>query len=382
MTHLAHSSRLPSAVLVDGASHPVFPLAPDPSWPGIARSKGFDLVARVTDRYRCVLRCHVCGTSAVVRVNVLRDHQPLCHRCIYNRRAAAARALGAELIAADASSRHYGHYRLRCGHVVRRQYLRVEKAAAGEHAIDCESCREIRYGTEAKAFGWTLDGPARGRRQGYRSYRHGCGHRQDVSIGNMAWGDASCGACAQNWARKPSYIYLFRIDLPGLTVVKLGYSARPAKRLRHQLGIARGVRVEILRVMLLASGNAAVREESACHRAMRMRHSHLIVPKSMFGDAINTQGEIYHAAALPTLHALLDEVAARHSAGTSGAEVPVPAMPAARNSRRDLSDRGNAKQRTAKEVRRPSAPTRAARPHVTADAPHRAGGTSRRPQRV
>ena len=379
---MTHHTRLPSAVLIDGASHPVFPLAPDPTWPGIAKAKGFTFVSRVTDRYRCVLRCHACGTKAVVRINVLRDHQPLCHTCIYQRRAAAARALGAELIAADHGSRHYGHYRLRCGHVVRRQYLRVEKAAAGGHAIDCESCREIRYGTAARAFGWTLDGPARGRRPGYRSYRHGCGHAQDVSIGNMAWGDASCGACAQNWAGKPSYIYLFRIDLPGLPVVKMGYSARPAKRLRHQLGIPRGVGTEILRVMLLSSGNAAVREESACHRAMRERHTHLIVPKSMFGDAINTQGEIYHASALPILHALLDEVATRHPVESSGAEVPLPAMPAARNSHRDAADRGNARMRTAKDVRRPSAPTRAACPHVTADAPHRAGRTSRRPQRV
>jgi hypothetical protein len=303
--------RLPSAFLIEGTSYPAVALPLDPSWPAIARSKGFDILGRVVDRYRCVLRCHDCRTPAVVRINVMRDHAPLCHACIQRRRAAAAKAIGAELIAADAQHRHYGHFRLPCDHVVRRQYLRVEKAAAGGHAIDCPACRETRYGTEAQAFGWALAGQPKGRRPGYRRYRHRCGHRQDVSIGNMAWGDTSCGGCAANWAGKPSFIYLFRIDLPGLPVVKLGYSARPAKRLRHQLGIARGVKTEILRVMLLPSGNVAVREESACHRIMREQHSDLIVPKVTFGDAINTQGEIYHAAALQVLHCLLDDVALR-----------------------------------------------------------------------
>lgn len=341
-----HTTRTPAAYLVDGVSHPVFPMAPDPSWPPLADAKGFDFVARVTDRYRCLLRCHACGTNAVVRINVIRDHQPLCHACIYSRRAAAAQRLGAELVAADAAHRHYGHFRLACGHVVRRQYLRVETAATGGHAIDCETCREIRYGHEARIFGWTLDGPPKGRRPGYRRYRHACGHPQDVSIGNMAWGDASCGACAQNWAGKPSYIYLFRIDLPGLPVVKLGYSARPAKRLRHQLGIQRGVRTEILRVLLLPSGNAAVREESACHRAMRDRHPDLIVPKATFGDAINTQGEIYHTAALPVLHTLLDDVAGQRPDGAVAAEAPIPAMLATRTLRSDRSPRaGDATRR-------------------------------------
>ena len=325
-----HTTHLPAAFFVDGISHPVVSMDPDPSWPPLAEAKGFRFIARVTDRYRCLLRCHACGTNVVVRVNVVRDHQPLCRVCIHRRRAAAAQRLGAELIAADGQHRHYGQFRLACGHVVRRQYLRVEAAAAGGHAIDCETCRETRYGAEARAFGWTLAGPPKGRRQGYRRYRHRCGHHQDISIGNMAWGDASCGACAQTWAGRPSFIYLFRIDLPGLPVVKLGYSARPAKRLRHQLGLAREVRTEVLRVLLLPSGNAAVREESACHRAMRARYPDLIVPKAAFGDAINTQGEIYHAAALPVLHALLDGITRRRPDDGGAVEAPLPVLPVRR----------------------------------------------------
>lgn len=73
-----------------------------------------------------MLRCHACDTNAVVRVNVVRDHQPLCNKCIYRPRAARAQRLGAELRTAD-TYHHYGHFRLDFGNVVRRQYLRLAK---------------------------------------------------------------------------------------------------------------------------------------------------------------------------------------------------------------------------------------------------------------
>ena len=147
---------------------------------------------------------------------------------------------------------------------------------------------------------------------GYRSSRHICGHLQDISIGNMLWGDCSCAGCAATWSAKSSFIYMFAVDLPGLPVVKLGHSARPAKRLRHQLDIGRDVPTEILRVLPLASGHLTQREEKACHRIMHRNHPEMVVPKTVFGTAINTQGEIYHAAAAPLIHAMMDAVALRH----------------------------------------------------------------------
>ncbi|RYH01014.1 hypothetical protein EU805_15515 [Salipiger sp. IMCC34102] len=303
---------LPNHFVIDGLVHPALPMPLKPSWIEGAADDGFDLLGRARDRYHGVLRCRSCETLSLTRINVFRDHTAPCRACIRDRREADAATLGAELLGPDPRDRHYGHYRLSCGHTVRRQFHRMTTAAAGGHAIDCETCREVRYADEARAFGWTLVGPATSGRSGYRRYRHGCGHGQDISIGNMAWGDCSCGGCGTDWSGQPSFVYLFRIDLAGLPVVKLGYSARPAKRLRHQLGIDRAVRTEVLRVVQMASGNLAVRDESACHRHMREAHPGAIVPKAVFGDAINTQGEIYHATALPVLQALLDRIAARH----------------------------------------------------------------------
>lgn len=297
---------------INGTLVPALNMPCKASWHAAALKKGFDLLGRALDRYHGVIRCHTCKADSVVRLNVVRDHNPLCHHCIRSRRITTAEKINAVWIAQDQTDRHYGHYRLRCGHAVRSQYIRVDKAATGGHAVSCETCREVRYAAQAQKFDWTLEGPAVDGRRGYRSYRHVCGHRQDVHIGNMVWDDCECAQCGQGWSTKKSFIYLFQISLPGMTVLKLGYSARPEKRLRHQLGIDPKVPTDVLRVVEMSKGNRAVAEERACHRYMQKHHHDLIVPKEEFGDAINTKSEIYREDAADILNAMLDRIAEKH----------------------------------------------------------------------
>lgn len=281
-------------------------------WMIAADQHGFDIIGRMRDKDRIVLCCRVCDSPFAVRISVVRDARPLCHACIRTRRANAAAQIGAALVGTAPDDLRVGVFDLPCGHLVRRQYQSIERAAQVGFSIDCPTCRAARYAQEANLFGWTLVGPAAHGAGGYRSYRHSCGHLQDISIGNMLWGDCSCAGCATTWSAKPSFIYMFAIDLPVLPVVKLGYSARPSKRLRHQLGIDRCVSAKIMRVLPISSGHLAQREEKACHRHMRHDHPEMVVPKAIFGTAINTQAEIYHAAAAPLIFALLDRIALRH----------------------------------------------------------------------
>ncbi|UMA65330.1 hypothetical protein LVO79_02360 [Roseivivax marinus] len=191
---------------------------------------------------------------------------------------------------------------------MRRQYVRVERAADGGHAAGCEECREARYREVAAQYGWTLTGPAETGRVGYRSYRHECGQAQDVLVGNMSHGDVDCARCGQSWTSKPSQIYLFRIGLPTGPVLKLGYSSNPGRRLRQQLGIARDVPTRILRTLEVPTGHRAVCLEKSAHAEMRRLHPDWIVPKMEYGDAINTRTEIYRPDAESALCAILDRI--------------------------------------------------------------------------
>ncbi|SEL96152.1 hypothetical protein SAMN05444413_1281, partial [Roseivivax marinus] len=157
---------------------------------------------------------------------------------------------------------------------------------------------------------WRLIGPATSGRTGYRSYRHSCGHLQDVSNGNMRWGDVDCAGCGETWTAKPSQLYLFQINLDPEPVLKLGYSSNPRRRLRQQLGIARETPCRILRTVPVPTGHDAVRQEKAAHAYMRRHHPELIVAKSAYGDAINTRTEIYRLAAEPILRHLLNRIEA------------------------------------------------------------------------
>ncbi|ETX11965.1 hypothetical protein OCH239_18865 [Roseivivax halodurans JCM 10272] len=129
-------------------------------------------------------------------------------------------------------------------------------------------------------------------------------------MGNMRWGDVDCAACGESWTSKPSQLYLFRVDLDPSAVLKLGYSSDPARRLRQQLGIARDTPSRILRTVSVPTGHEAVIREKAAHAYMRRHHPEMILPKSVYGDAINTRTEIYRLAAEPILRRLLDCIAA------------------------------------------------------------------------
>ena len=194
--------------------------------------------------------------------------------------------------------------------MVIRQRANMRKAARGDNEAGCEECREERYAAEAQEHEWTLLGRTQNK-PGYRRYKHTCGTVQNVSVGNMLWGDAACQKCSEGASARPSFIYIFQIDLPHQPVIKLGYSRKPRKRLRHQLGIDLSVPTKVLRTIPMPSGFVAREEETAAHNTLAKEHPDWVVPKSAYGDQINTAGEIYDPAALGKIHALVDEIAGR-----------------------------------------------------------------------
>ena len=134
---------------IDGSFQKIFKGSSPAHWKHAATQKGFELIGRAKDRLHVVLGCQSCGAATLKRVSVVLGHNPECPHCIQARRAAAARAIGAELIDADPNDRHYGRFRFGCGHTDRRQYHRVEVAAAGGHQASCSACIEDRYAEEA-----------------------------------------------------------------------------------------------------------------------------------------------------------------------------------------------------------------------------------------
>lgn len=279
-------------------------------WTAAARSKGFDLIARVRDRFRVALRCQTCGGIHVSRHFVVMTAQPLCPHCVETRWRETAIAAGLTWLGRDTNHRHYGHYGLPCGHEVRRQFSFVERVAAGAVAPRCETCLVHREEAEALRFGWTRLGRDPQGKASYRLYRHHCGHTQRIAVANMRWGQCDCAGCGQSWTAKPSFIYLLEIRHPGTRrhYLKLGYSSHPLKRHKHQLGLPKDAEVEVLRVVAMQTGHDACAREKAAHAELRRLYPEAVVPQPEYADLMNVVSEIYHPQALAILQETLDRI--------------------------------------------------------------------------
>ena len=294
---------------IDRQMYPVFKGKKHKHWTAAARRHGFTLVGRAVDRLHVVLECETCGDATLKRISVVLGHNPECGNCIRKRRERAAVKVGAKLLGPDPEGdRHYGTYLFSCGHVDRRQHLRVEASAAGGHALSCETCTTEQHAAQASEYDWTLIGPSARNDQSYRQYEHECGHRQDVSVGNMRVGDVNCAGCGETWTSKPSKIYLLSFKLPNVPVIKLGYSNNPTFRLRQVQFDPSETRGTLDREIDAGTGHDAICLEKAMHRYIKMHRPELIVERDIFCDHLKTTSEIYHERGRDFISALIDAV--------------------------------------------------------------------------
>ena len=278
-------------------------------WTTVARSKGFDLIRRIRDKFHVVLRCHTCSALTAQKLYTLRTAQPACAGCRHRNIVAIAQKAGLEFLGYDPEYHKLGIYRAPCGHTLRRQFGQIERIADGRCKLRCETCHSGKEAEEAADRGWRLQGSDPEGNPNYRIYRHGCGHRQRVARTNMRSGRFQCAACGEDWATAPSNIYAIRLELPsGLRVVKLGFSRDPQSRLSHQLLLQPGIQAEILQTVPQPTGHAALCCEQAMHRALKKSHPDSIIPHEHFRDWLSVKTEIYGIEIEPLILKRLDEI--------------------------------------------------------------------------
>ena len=275
-----------------------------------AARSGFALISWAEPKNHLLLRCQTCGTATIRRRSVVRDVNIECKHCIRARRLRAEQALGVTFLGAQVGDHKHGLFQLPCGHLARRQYGRVEKAADGGHALGCDACRAAREEAEAQARGWQSLGPDPAGRINYRLYRHSCGHEQAIGRANMQSGRFNCAACGTGWASAPSYIYCMRFEPERhAPLVKLGFSRDPVSRLTYQLKRHPDLQGTILRSVPMSNGHAALCEEKRLHAHLHNAHPDAIVPRDVYRRWLRVKSEIYDAELEPVILAMLDRLA-------------------------------------------------------------------------
>lgn len=283
-------------------------------WRTAARLKGYRVVDRVRDKDHLLLECDHCGKRHAKRHSVvLAAATLLCPHCQLARMKTLAARAGLLFLRRDPKDRAYAFLRAPCGHELRRQFSFLERVSRGDCGIRCEVCHGMREATEAEERGWILIGPDPKGNPSYRQYRHGgdCGHEQRVARANMQTGRFTCEACGDCWSAAPNNIYVMSFQVPKLgSVVKLGHARDPVSRLHHQLRPAPGVKSEIVRILPMASGHAALVAEQAMHAQIKARHPGAEVPSHLLRDWIRVGSEIYRQQVEPMIHRLLDDLEA------------------------------------------------------------------------
>lgn len=282
------------------------------SWHSMADEKGFRIVGRIRDRFHLKLECKECRAHTAVKIFALRDCHPRCGGCAATKRQNAATGAQVAFLRRDPQHHKYAYFRAACGHAVRRQFGFVDRVNAGEVDVKCRLCLLDREQAEALVHGWERVAADPDGRAGYRLYRHRCGHLQRVARVNMRNGQCDCAACGESWSSKPSVIYLARILLRSahLDVVKLGYSANPERRFRHQLGLSKSAKVTFLRLLPMPTGHAACAAEKQANASLARDFPDGVVPVASYTGHINVVSEIYDPLLIPEITKLMDRIAA------------------------------------------------------------------------
>ncbi|WP_236939909.1 GIY-YIG nuclease family protein [Falsihalocynthiibacter arcticus] len=307
MNTISHSQNM---MTIQNTLLPIHKGSLQPHWIATAKSKGFDIVARVVDRLHLALRCHQCGALNKVRLFTLMNSQPNCSACIEQVWASDAAAAGLEFLSRDPKNRHYGLYRAACGHQLRRQFELIKRVAALQTGVRCETCHAASEIGVAQARGWHLLCPDPEGDQNYRLYKHmDCGHEQRVARVNMQTGRFGCGGCSEDWVAAPSFLYAMSFTLSnGRELVKLGFSRDPGSRLRYQLQRDMDMPCAILRQIPMATGQDAIRLEKRLHAKLLREHADCVVDPASYRTQIRVKSEIYDARLTKTILGHLDKI--------------------------------------------------------------------------
>lgn len=308
-----HTFNTPNHMTIADFPFPIHTGAIKPKWIEEAQKKGFNIVARVVDRLHIALQCKECGHLNKTRLYTLMSAKPLCENCMEQAWKADATAAGGTFIKRDPAHRHYGIYRMACGHEISRQFALIKRVAAGETGLRCEICHAAVEAAEAQVMGWDLIGSDPQGNPNYRLYKHAdCGHTQRIARANMQSGRFGCGECGVDWPAAPSFIYAMHFTLEnGREVVKVGFSRIPWNRLHHQLRVNAEMPSAVLQTVAVSTGQIAMSLEKRLHKALKQSHPDHIVDPACYRGQIRVISEVYDGSLTHVIIAHLNDIEAR-----------------------------------------------------------------------
>lgn len=201
-----------------------------------------------------------CGHVAILQTGNVESKQISCVQCREDRFIKEAQDVGIVLIDSSLNGDDLRRlYKLNCGHM-----KKLNVGSVRGNSFRCRICQEDQYQSEAASAGIALHPPYKGETSESRAYTLQCGCSKKLStacVRKLAF------ECKTHPDRKfdfsrPISVYLIKLILQDIEVLKLGYSTEPTRRFRCY-GLDGSV--EIIKVTEFSNGQTAVDLERHLH---------------------------------------------------------------------------------------------------------------------
>lgn len=189
---------------------------------------------------RAVYKFKGCGHIKEVHLSNLTRNSVECKECLLVENVKVAQSRNLELIGDSEIGPLYKKYRFfDCGHTAD-----LQKSNVRSGKFYCKTCKDISLALEAAEHDIELVGESdRGAR--YRVYKFICGHTADIKTEMVRNGVCNCPVCGETSWSKPSYTYVFKIQVGDFSWLKVGY-ARSLSFRKRRYGLPPGANVEEL----------------------------------------------------------------------------------------------------------------------------------------
>lgn len=130
----------------------------------------------------------------------------------------------------------------------------------------CAGCLEQKHIAEAEVN--NLELIADSLRPGYAMYQlKSCGHEQEIRIDAVRRNNFACHSCDESHLKWPASIYLAKVELNGISLLKLG-KAKNFDLRAMRYGLPENAEITLLRVVQLSTGRLAQSLERKLHVAL------------------------------------------------------------------------------------------------------------------
>ncbi|MGL4522395.1 MAG: GIY-YIG nuclease family protein [Bacilli bacterium] len=239
-----------------------------------------------------------CGHQQEIAVSAVRVNNFKCLDCQQQKVEQEALDVGLKLIGKGKNTDYRLYEFIGCGH-----QQEIQVTSVRNNKFKCLECQQQKVEQEALDVGLKLIG--KGKDRLYRLYQFiGCGHQQEITVGNVRINNFLCQHCEYSSWDKPSKLYAVVIKEDMFTWLKVGVAQDTPNRI-NQYQLSESATTEIKLERQYNNRFESQEAEQSLHKQLK---KHKLAKRTMKAYMQSGFDECYSINALPLVEKLFEEL--------------------------------------------------------------------------